>query len=266
MTFQLHHETVASPDAQKTLLTLHGIFGAGRNWQSVMRDVTAQRPDWSATLVDIREHGKSVGAPQPHTVDACANDLGGIVSDFDQRAVLGHSFGGKVTLAHLGDSTGDIRQAWIIDSTPDQREPSGMAWDMLQLLKTLPTQFERRDDAVRMLCDNKVPYGVAAWMATNLQRVDDRMAWRIDPDSMDALLTDFFETDLWQVVEQPPEGVEIHFVKAEESDVLTESACERIQGLNRENNQVFLHRVAGGHWVNVSNPTALVSVLTENLF
>jgi len=59
-----------SPD--RWFAVLHGIFGSGRNWASVARRVVRARPEWGAVLVDLREHGESVGFEPPHTLDRAA--------------------------------------------------------------------------------------------------------------------------------------------------------------------------------------------------
>ena len=53
--------------------------------------------------------------------------------------------------------------------------------------------------------------------------------WRIDFDSMEALLRVFFESDYWRTVEVPPSGVEVHVVKAEESTVLAAEELDRLK-------------------------------------
>jgi hypothetical protein len=89
--------------------------------------------------------------------------------------------------------------------------------------------------------------------------------WRIDPADMEALLTDFFRADLWPVLESPPPGLHVHVVKAEESSVLSEEACRRVERAGAHTGRVHLYRVAGGHWVNADNPDALVELLTAEL-
>ena len=87
--------------------------------------------------------------------------------------------------------------------------------------------------------------------------------WRLDPDEMEAYLRDYFEVDAWDVVEEPPGGVVIHFVKASGSSVLGGEAVERIRGAGRRTGRVFLHEVEGGHWLNTENPDALVELLAQ---
>jgi esterase len=101
-------------------------------------------------------------------------------------------------------------------------------------------------------------------MATNVERDEGGYRWRFEIAALEQLLLDFFATDLWSVVEDPPEGLEVHVVKAEESSVLSGESLERVQHAAR-NGRTFLHRVAGGHWVNADNPEALHALLVEYL-
>lgn len=264
----LHHErvTVSAGMPDRWLFVLHGIYGAGRNWASVVRRVVRERPEWGGELVDLREHGSSGSFPPPQTIEAAAADLDALVRSLDLSAdaVLGHSFGGKVAMMYARNH-GGVGQLWIIDSTPDARPPAGSAARMLEIVRRHAGPFPTRESAVRALEGEGLSTPIAQWMATNVGLVDGEYRWRLDFDALEALLKDFFRTDLWDVVEAPPPGLEIHFVKAEGSDILTEEACDRIEAAGRETGRVFLHRVAGGHWVNAENPDAIVELLVANL-
>lgn len=276
----------------------HGIYGAGRNWNGVARRVIEQREGWGAAMVDLREHGGSTGHQRPHTIEAAAGDLIEMLGELDAPAgaVAGHSFGGKVALmlvrllgggaiatgsgagggvdegggalagGHVAGDGGEPFQVWIIDSTPSARpEPSGSAWDMLGTLRATPGPFTTRAEAVAALEEKGVPTPTAQWVSTNLERLDDgTYGWRIDLDVMEELLHSFFETDLWDVVEDPPAGVELHFIKATESSVLDDEAVRRIDAARRATGgRVHLHEVAGGHWLNADNPDGVVAVFAE---
>jgi esterase len=249
---------------ERWLGVLHGIYGAGRNWGAVARSVTADRPEWGAVLVDLRQHGDSTGFPPPHTLEATAADLDGVEVPGGLAALLGHSFGGKVALLRGRNDPG-IRQVWVIDSTPEPRGPAGSAWDMLGILRALPDRFDERDAAVDALEARGVARPVALWLSTNLERRDDGLVWRLDLDDMEALLLDFFRADLWPVVEEPRDGLELHFVRATGSSVLRAEAAERIREAGVSTGRVFLHEVPGGHWLNADNPDAVVDLLTRHL-
>lgn len=82
---------------------------------------------------------------------------------------------------------------------------------------------------------------------------------------MEALLRDYFRIDLWSVVEDTPSAVELHVVKAQGSSVLDEVACRRIERAGARTGRVYLHRLAGGHWVNADNPDAMIALLAARL-
>ena len=255
---------VEGAQPRQWLAVLHGIYGAGRNWASVARAVVEARPEWGAVLVDLRQHGESTGFEGPHTLAATAADLDALPRAGLVRAVLGHSFGGKVALLRARDDE-DVGQVWVIDSTPEVREPEGSAWGMLKVLRRIPGPFESRDEAVELLAAEGVSRPIALWMTTNLDWRGEEYRWRLDLDDMESLLRDFFRTDLWPVVEAPRNGLELHFVRATESPVLSAEAVGRIRSAGERTGQVFLHEVRGGHWLNADNPDALVELIAPRL-
>ncbi|HSJ24798.1 MAG TPA: alpha/beta hydrolase, partial [Longimicrobiales bacterium] len=233
----LNHETISAGEhpPEKWLYVLHGIYGAGRNWASVIRRVVKERPEWGAVLIDLRQHGGSQGFPPPHTVQAAAADLVELAEGTGHQpdAILGHSFGGKVALLFAGmedEATSQLAQVWVVDSTPAVREPDGSAWKMLNIVRSLPDRFPTRDALVDALVGHGMQKPVAQWMATNLEAGDDgTYRWRFDLDALEALLHSFFETDAWAVVEHPRDGLEVHLLKAEESSVLAGESLERAE-------------------------------------
>jgi esterase len=265
----LAHERMVAPGAapSKWILFLHGIYGSGRNWGTIARRVVQVRPEWGAMLVDLREHGGSRGFDRPHTLEAAARDLVALRDTLGiaVRGVLGHSFGGKVALAYAREGGRGLEQVWVVDSTPDAMPPRGTSWETLAILRRLPSFFGSRQAAVHALEAEGVATGVAQWLATNLEPADGGFRWRLDLDAMEELLLDFFRTDLWDVVENPPPDTVLHFVKAEDSDILSPAVCARIEEAGRRSGRVFLHRLPGGHWLNADNPAGMVALLSERL-
>jgi len=267
--------TADASDLRRTIVLLHGIYGRGRNWAAVARSLTARRPEWAAALVDLRLHGASPAFEPPHTVAACAADVGDRLARADDwpapvAAVVGHSFGGKVALSLLADGAAappsqSLSQVWIVDSTPAASEPAGTAWRMLDLVRALPQRVAKRADAIDGLTAGGIAPDVAAWMASNLRREGDGLVWALDWDAMEALLRDFFARDLWPIVEAPPSGVALHFIKATESSRLSEDACARLETIGRATGRVHLHRVEGGHWIHADNPTVVTALLADTL-
>ena len=83
-------------EAGPPLVIAHGLFGSGRNFNTLGRKLAQGR---RVILVDMRNHGES---PWDEDVSytAMAEDLAGVVESAGGRAVvLGHSMGGKATMA-----------------------------------------------------------------------------------------------------------------------------------------------------------------------
>jgi len=260
----LHHERVTAPEASadRWLLVLHGLLGSGRNWAGVARRLVQSKPGWGAVLVDLREHGQSVGHPGPHTLEAAARDVRELVASLDisAPAILGHSFGGKVAMLYASSEPA-VERAFIIDSTPDRVESGGQAGPMLQLLRQLPSRYASREEAIGALESRGVSRTAAQWIAMNLISDQDAFRWRMDLSLIEGLYEDFRRQDLWHALEGQG-SAEFHFVRARGSDVITPDARDRLRAAGPH---VHLHEVEGGHWLNVDNSAAVIRILAENL-
>ena len=257
----------ARADPRSWLVILHGFFGTGRNWTTVARGLAEARTDWGVVLADLRLHGASQNFAPPHTLENCAGDVAALVAALQVPvpAVLGHSFGGKVALVYLAHRAPSLRQAWIVDADPSASAPQGSAWKMLRAAAALPQPFQARSDLVAALAGAGFDRRTAEWMATNLQRTEDGYRWRLDFGALEALLCDFFRTDLWAAVEHLPPGVDVHFVKATRSDVIAPASEARLEAIRRATGRVVIDAVRGGHWLNADNPDALCALLAARL-
>ena len=256
---------VGAATATRHLVMLHGIYGRGRNWQAIAKALVAARPEYACWLVDLPHHGDSGAGTHGNTVAGLAADLDYWLNDerIFPDAVLGHSYGGKIALALAAWHPAQALQVWVIDSTPEARVPSGSAFDMLRVIRALPADFATRDEAAQALVAAGYAPGVGEWMSSNLQRDGDRFPWRLDFAVMDELLREFFTSDLWAVVESPAPGHQIHFLKASDSQALSEAAVRRIEALPR--GPVTLHHRQGGHWIHSESPEEVVSLLITHL-
>jgi len=265
----LNYTVVTAADARpaSSLLVLHGFFGAGRNWTTVARGLAKARPDWGAVLADLRLHGASQGVAPPHTLERCAGDLAALdgVLDAPVRAVLGHSFGGKVALTYLAHRPSGLRQVWVVDADPSAGAPQGAAWEMLRAVRALPAVFRRREDLVVELERAGMDRRIGEWMATNLEPADGGYRWRLDFAALEALLRDFFRADLWGVVAATLSGVELRVIRATRSILISGPSVARLQAIGRATGRVFVDEVAGGHWLNADNPEALTALLAARL-
>jgi len=269
MTFVLHHALVGDAQAPRVALVLHGVFGSGSNFRSLMKTLGTERPDWRFVLVDLRLHGRSLDAPPPHSLDACADDLAALTRELalDPAAVIGHSFGGKVALTYAKQPRTGLAQVWVLDSSPGAHTP-GDDHEVVRVLRTLEAvgrEFDSRESFVDALLERSLSPGIAHWLSQNLVREGGGYRFRLDLAAIRQLLDDYFQRDLWSVVEHPPPGVELHLVVAERSRRLNEEACAR---LSARADQEQVHRYTlpdAGHWLHVDNPNGLVTLLSQGL-
>lgn len=262
----------AAPQAYA--LVLHGILGSGGNWRTVARKLAQARPEWGFALVDLREHGRSGGAPPPHTVAAAAADLDGVVAELSDaapvRAILAHSFGGKVALAFRDRGAAPLLQTWIADASPSAR-PEALTerpdvLRVLELLESLPARFSDREAFVRAVTDRGFSAMLGKWLAMNLEPRGGEVELGLDLGAIRALLTDYFERDAWPEVEREGAPGELRFVLGDRSDAVEEEARARLDALaNERPTTLRAHHLDAGHWLHVEALGPLVDLLAEEL-
>jgi esterase len=271
----LAHERVTSDERpDRWMFFLHGILGRRANWRSFARSFVARRPGWGAVLVDLREHGDSLGLPGPHTVDAAGEDLvevaASVVATQGGRVagVLGHSFGGKVAIACASRlrAVGDgVDELWIIDAPVGPRtQPRDLTTEhVFDTLAGLPSTLASRSQFIDAVIAAGVARSVAQWLATNLV-ADEAGGWRFSLElaNVRELLEDFKRVDLWPLVDAEAEaGTRVSLVLGGRSEAVF---GEELEQANRRARLglIEVHTIEGaGHWVHVDNPVGLLDVL-----
>jgi esterase len=274
MAFSPSFSAITAPGAtpRAYALVLHGILGSGGNWRTFARKVAAARPEWGFLLVDLREHGRSKGAPAPHTVGAAAADLEAVVAAADApvRAVIAHSFGGKVALAYRDAAREPVAQTWIIDATPSAVDDATGddrpdVVRVLEMLEKLPAHYADRDAFVSEVTGRGFSRMLAQWLAMNLEPDQGGMHLALDLGAIRALLSDYFAQDAWDAVERENQGP-LHFVLGERSTALSAEDHARLDDLAAaRSGQVFVHRLDAGHWVHVEALAPLVDLVAGAL-
>jgi pimeloyl-ACP methyl ester carboxylesterase len=278
-----HHLLVGAQEAPHLALVLHGALGAGHNLRSLFKRLAAERPDYRFALVDLRCHGRSLGAPGPHTLERCADDLEELADALDvlPRAVIGHSLGGKVALcfgrralSRADSRAAGLSEVWALDSDPGASLPaeSHQVLAVLAALGQRPGPFRDRADATAALLSEGLDEKLAAWLVTSLARAPGAAgyAWQFDLPGVSELAADYFSLDLWPLLEEAaarPDsgGPRYELLVAERSDRWSGDMRERATALP-PGGKVHLHVLAdAGHWVHVDNPGGLVSLLAAHL-
>jgi pimeloyl-ACP methyl ester carboxylesterase len=265
-----HIITSKSVDPERYMLFVHGILGTRANWQGIARRLVAARPAWGAVLVDLREHGDSLGLPGPHTLRSAAADLAELERSLGvpTAGALGHSFGGKVVLEWLRSRTGRSTEAWIIDSSPSPsaaNHDSTETAEVLRALEALPRKWASREAFIAAVVEAGQPQPIAQWLAMNLRRTDDGgRVFGPDLGVIRELIEDYARTDCWDLVETPPDGCVLELVIGGRSGVFSASDRSRLERIAARNSSVSMQVIEhSGHWVHIDAPDALVALLTS---
>ena len=266
--------TAEARSPQRWMLFLHGILGTGANWRTFAKQIIAAEPTWGAVLVDLRLHGESQqGFPPPHTIAAAARDLAALISAIEAehagevRGVLAHSFGGKVALELATQRDGDLDHVFVIDSTPSARPDhrgSESTQHIVDLLAELPAEFENRGVFTAWMEARGVSRPTAMWLAMNVRALPNttRFVFRIDLVGIRALLADYFETDLWDILEHPRGPLRTHLVVGGKSGVVDAADRARALGCPRTTLDVI---EKADHWVHVDAPEELKAIVLGHL-
>jgi pimeloyl-ACP methyl ester carboxylesterase len=262
--------TAESADPERYMLFLHGILGTRANWRGIARRFVEVRPEWGAILVDLREHGDSLGFSAPHTLQAAAADVAELVESLSTPVggALGHSFGGKVVLEWLRSRRGQDTEAWTIDSSPSpsaaNRDTTATA-EVIRTLDALPAEWDSRDAFVAAMVEAGQPPPIAQWLAMNLRRTDDGgRAFGPNLEVIRDLIEDYARSDAWDVLEALPAGCTLDVVVGGRSEVFSLSDRARVERIAEQNSRISVHVIEhAGHWVHVDAADALVALLTS---
>mgnify|MGYP001026021270 FL=1 len=258
---------VIGDSSSPIIAVLHGIFGAGNNWRSFVQHWRRARPDLCFVLIDLRNHGDSPHFDEDNTLAQCAQevlDLQETVGDF--RAIVGHSFGGKVALQCAAiPMVSDIEQVWALDSFPGALDSTDRdqndVQSVLSWLRGVSMPVVKRSVVKEHLIEKGATTMMAQWMTTNLSRTLEGFVWRFHMDGIEELLQDYFQTDLWYTLEYPNPQMTTHLVRALQSDRWDAESIERLEDLGADQ----YHTLDAGHWVHVDNPTGLLALLKDTV-
>ncbi|KAG1679639.1 hypothetical protein FOA52_006156 [Chlamydomonas sp. UWO 241] len=268
--------------APPTAVLVHGILGSRRNMQSFARMLLEACPAWQILMVDLRCHGESAALdpapPAPHTVAAASSDLLELLRRLKlfPHVLVGHSFGGKVVMGmvqQFGAVLPRPVQVWVLDSLPGEvRAPRSSPSDdhpceLIKALITIPMPVATRNVVIDTLTGLGFTRTISQWAATNLRPVPGGQSgvkalhWTFDLEGILQMYRSYESTSMYTLIEAPPQGLQLDFVKAEHSNFRWGGDDEaRIAAAGH---RVHLLRDAG-HWVHTDNPSGLLGILSSS--
>jgi pimeloyl-ACP methyl ester carboxylesterase len=207
------------------LVILHGLFGAGQNWQSVARRLGE---DHRVLTLDLRNHGGSPNADEM-TFSEMVDDLRVFLEDrgIERTALMGHSVGGKTAMVFALLYGQMVDSLLVVDIAPVAYDHSFLplvrAMQRLDLSGGLP-----RAALDKRLARDIPDKALRTFLMQNLVSERGRTAWRINLDAIAAHMDDL--TGFPDVEGFVYDGRAL-FVSGEQSDYVGPEHHERIHEL-----------------------------------
>lgn len=165
------------------VVILHGLFGSGRNWAGIAKQLAASRRVY---LVDARNHGASPWA-DGMTYEDMAQDVADLIQaeNIDRPIMIGHSMGGKIAMT-LALSDGDLLGGLVVaDIAPvayhvrfDNFVGAMQGLDL--------SAVQRRADADALMAPHVTDPGIRGFLLHNLAAQDGAYRWRVNLDAIAA--------------------------------------------------------------------------------
>lgn len=199
-TCKLHHAEAGSmlPSSELPLVILHGLFGAGANFQSWAKGLGDQdKSSRRIVLVDLRNHGNSEHVPSMSYREMAA-DVIALLDELGiaECALCGHSLGGKVAMATALLHPTRIERLLVLDMAPAiyDRETCA-AWaeihEVVRALRGLDVARLTSKKEAGALLEPSIPNGdMRAFALTNLVRAEGGggFRWRFNLPTIEAYL------------------------------------------------------------------------------
>lgn len=244
------------PGGAVPLIIVHGLFGLGRNFNSIARTLAETR---DVIAVDQRNHGDSFWA-DTHGYADMAGDIAEVIAAHGGKAdLLGHSMGGKAVMQLALTQPDLVRRLVVADVAP-----VSYGHDQMKNLRTMRDMdlsglSTRREADARMALVEPDP-GLRAFFLQSLDLKADPPRWKINLDVMEREMPKVIG---WPGATGPFDGPTL-FLSGGRSDYVLPEHRDTIRALFPRSR--FAKLPEAGHWLHADAPRefeATVQVFLE---
>jgi pimeloyl-ACP methyl ester carboxylesterase len=250
-------------EGQRPTVLLHGFLGTGRNLRALATAWSEVDKGRRFLLPDLTGHGTSPRLPPGATLSTVAADVLETARAAGLRGPLelvGHSLGGRVSLAASLRSPADVASVTMLDISPSpiptHLSESGK---VMELLRTAPASAPDRRTMRAELTGRGLSGPLADWLVMNLEPVPDGgVRWRFDRESLAEFHGRVNGEDLWAALTRP--GAKVRCIRGGRAHYVTDADLARMEALGCP----VATLPDAGHFVHVDAPDALLRWLTQD--
>jgi len=234
---------------QPPVLIAHGLFGSGRNWNSVAKRLSVVR---RVLTVDMRNHGLSEWSDS-HGYEDLASDLAEVIGAFGGNAdLLGHSMGGKASMMVALRHPEMVRRLVVADIAPVVYGHSQS--HLIEALRSVDLDAVRlRSDADAMLRESIESPGLRAFLLQSLDVSGQR--WHLNLDVLEAEMGRIMG---WPVSDAQTDHPTL-FICGSDSDYVSRGG--RAGARRHFPAARFLEIQGAGHWLHAEKPIEFVDAV-----
>lgn len=238
------------------LVIAHGLFGSGRNFNTLGRKLATNR---AVLMVDMRNHGDSPWDDDT-SYAGMASDLAALIeAECSGRAiVLGHSMGGKATMALALTRPELLAGAIIADIAPVAYQHTHLGF--VQPMRALDlAKVSRRSDADPFLAMAIPEAALRAFILQNLLIEGGKARWRLNLAALEEGMAGL--TGWPQELDAERYTGPALFISGGKSDYMTPEFEPRAQTLFP---MADFHVIPGtGHWLHAEKPAEFLAAITS---
>jgi len=259
----LHATTIGTSGPR--VVFLHGLFGQGKNWTSLARELSGGA---RVTLLDLPDHGRSPWSPDisyPGMAAAVAATLAGDGGD-EAYGVVGHSMGGKVAMALALLHPELVERLCVVDVSPlPTRSMSSFAGYVAGMRAIDLAHLADRATAEAILLPYVPDPTIRGFLLQNLRRDGQGWRWQMNlqllGDELEALTG-------WPDLTAPPYEAEpypgpVLWVRGSQSGYVRPEHAPAMRALFPRVQSVTVK--GAGHWVHADQPQVFAAVLRRFL-
>ncbi|WP_435771711.1 alpha/beta fold hydrolase [Nocardioides sp. SYSU DS0651] len=253
----LHHTALGT--AGSRVVFLHGLFGQGKNWTTIAKELADQH---RVLLLDLPHHGRSSWPERFDFVDTADRVLEALPDE--PVALVGHSLGGKVAMVLSLLHPERVDRLCVADISPVGYATGSEFAGYMDAMRDLDLdRVEHRSDADRLLQPAVPNTTVRSFLLQNLRRDGSGWRWQVN---LDVLQRDLDVLGSWpdeQLAEAAPYDGPVLWLAGERSDYVKpeyEPAMDRWFPRRR---RVTIK--GAGHWLHSERPDVFVEALRRFL-
>ncbi|WP_051232522.1 alpha/beta fold hydrolase [Acidipropionibacterium thoenii] len=262
------HTTVIGSGAQ-TVVWCHGVFGQGKNFTRVAKDLVADDPQrWRCVLVDLPNHGRSPWTEQVSYPQMAASVARVIerVSPASPVHLLGHSMGGKVVMRTALDFPDLVASLIVVDMAPVV-SPLNLRFDRLvRAMRSLNlAELSSRGQAQAQMSIGVPDPVVRQFLLQNLRHdisAEPRHQWHWQMN-LDLLAAQMDRVAGWPETTGRSWPGPVLWISGEDSDYVHDGHQAAMAALFPRVQRVRIKN--SGHWVHADQPEVFVHVLEHFL-